>query len=432
MIRKLTQYILTLLVIMAGACSPQEDFPTRKQTSFAIQVQPSATESSEAAPSPNELINTWWMAFADQEGVVRLIIERDPANTTPVEMESFTATLDLGTYTVYSFANIHPSDLGLDFQEGKNVPSGAAGEAGWAPSVSPHTWKEGTLVPMSGRQTVTVTGQVTQPFSIEVVRMVAKMEFLFSNASESDMYLHQLWMRPMGSGKVDMFPAYTLLGDKPTLRQDADTTTVCRGLFKDIPQGSQRSVSDCFYTLESRAEAASPKGHPTGHYVLLLDVTRHSGDPSLATRDTVSMLTQELTYINRNDWVRIPVRLGDYIVRTDVKFYPPIGGYPAVVIEEKGRDSYIRFGTQGKFVITPLMREGSAGSPWMQPSQLDIQVLAVTDPSRILAHSPAYDAKTGEITGELDSSKGTAVATLSVGVKGSPLSYLRDIYIIRE
>lgn len=430
-------YIFLIPLLFLASCdSGEESVPVSSEVSFSIRVPKAETggnASEIATPAgDNELINTWWMAFADQSGIVRLILERDAAKTNPVEMEEFSATLDRGTYTVYSFANIRPENLGLEFRLGEKVPAGVDASPEWVSATAPHAWSAGKLVPMSGRQTVTVTQQVTQPFAVEVVRMVAKMEFFFSNATDSDMRINQMWLRPMGKGAVDLFPSYHLLGSAPALRSDADTVTIRRGFDKVLPAGGERAVSDIFYVLESQADRADGKGHPTGHYVVLLDVTRRDGVGGKSVRDTISMLTPDLTYINRNDYIRIPVRLADHVVKMDVKFYPPIGGYPAVVNEEKGSDYFISFGTQGVFVITPLMREGVAGAPWMQPSDMDIRVVKVEDPAGILERTVSYDTRTGEITGELNSRTGKAIVTLSVAVKGSQLSYQRKIYIIRE
>ena len=77
------------------------------------------------------------------------------------------------------------------------------------------------------------------------------------------------------------------------------------------------------------------------------------------------------------------------------------------------------------------MREGAATTPWMQPSELDIAIINITgDP--IFTKDPSYDALSGEIIGELGTTTGTAIVTLSVAAKGSQLSYTRTEYIIRE
>lgn len=423
-----------LSFLLIGCDSHEKEMNASARVSFTIRAPKAEADETETPSTDNELIRSWWISFADQSGIVRLILERDPSNTTPVEMEEFTATLDRGTYTVYSFANIRPVDLNLDFVTGQKVPAGlsAADSPEWIAPAAPHTWTTEKLVPMSGRQTVTVTQQVTQPFAVEVVRMVAKMEFFFSNATDSDMRIHQLWLRPMGSGAVSLFPSYALLGAAPQLHQNSDTVTIRRDIGKVLAAHGERSVSDLFYVLESKADREDDKGHPTGHYVVLLDVTRNEGQSGKSVRDTISMLTPDLTYINRNDYIRIPVRLADHVLKMDVKFYPPIGGYPAVVNEEKGDDYFIRFGTEGAFVITPRMRRGAAGEAWLQPSEMDIRVIKTEDPSRILERNVSYDSRTGEITGELNASTGRAVVTLSVAEKGSQLSYQRIIYIIRK
>ena len=430
---KAKSYIAVLATLVAASsCSDQpEDDKQQTQAVFTISARQPAPALDAAvflipsATTDNELINSWTIVFADQSGIVRSILTGNP--TSAVEMDQFTAKLDRGTYTVYSYANFDPASLKMNFAVGQPVPEEAKATL---LSIKPEAWTAANnRIPMAGLQTVTVTQQVTQPFSVEVVRTVAKMEFMFSNATESPITLHQMWMRPMGAGSVSLYPDYTTLGQAPVLCEEADTTTVCRNLGNaELQASAERGVSHLFYTLESRADLS----HPTGHYVILLDLTHRSGESGIARRDTVTMLTPELTYINRNDYIRIPVRLADYVVKIDVKFYPPIGGYPAVVNEMKGSDYYVRFGTEGLFSITPLMRKGEQGAPWLQPSQLKIDIVSTEDPEGILSGPVIYDNSTGEITGELKATKGTAVITLAVGLKDSQLSYQRKIYIIRE
>ncbi len=424
-----------LVALALTGCAGEDSHAPKGETMFSIGARASVpgldADGNEipSATDDNELINDWFIAFVDESGTVARIVRRYPSGSTqsasPVELDFFNTQLAPGDYTAVAFANIDPADLGLTFSEGSQAPAGALGDAPFTINAGALTASD--LIPMAGRQKVRVTGQVTQPFSIEVVRLVAKVELMFSNATDSGITLHNLWMRPMGKGNVNLFPDYSSLGKRPALRADADTLTMVRRLDATLTPMSERSVTHTFYTLESDAS----KFHKTGHYALLLDVTHRSGDTGRAVRDTVTMLTPDLTYINRNDYIRIPVRLADYVVRMDVQFYPPIGGYPAVVNEQRGSDFYISFGTQGVFSITPLVREAVAGSQWMQPSQLGIEVLAVEgDP--IFAVKPTYDSSTGEITGELNASEGTAVVTIKTDIPGTRLSYERKIYIIRD
>lgn len=410
--------MIVFMAVVAACTEKQADGPDAPSArAFKISAR------ADAGTDSNELINSWFIAFADATGKVCRTLER-PAGGAPVEMDIFSTNLEPGTYMAYSFANITPAELGLDLSEGQTVPQEIESMA-WSADV--HNWTSANLIPMSGMQTVNVTSQVTQPFAIEVVRMVARMELEFSNSSDHEITLHQMWMLPMGSGNINLFPDYSRPENAPALRTDADTATICRTLASTLPPASNRSASHRFYTLESDAA----RFHATGHYALHLDITHRSGDNNLAVRDTITMLTPELTYINRNDHILLPVRLADYVVKMDVRFYPPIGGYPAVVNEMKGSDYYIRFGTQGVFAITPLVREGSANAPWMQPSQLNIDIVEIAG-DNIFNQAPAYDPLTGEITGELGNSNGTARVTLAVGAKDSQLSYTRTVYIIRE
>ena len=99
-------YIFLIPLLFLASCdSGEESVPVSSEVSFSIRAPKAETggnASEIATPAgDNELINTWWMAFADQSGIVRLILERDAAKTNPVEMEEFSATLDRGTYGVF-------------------------------------------------------------------------------------------------------------------------------------------------------------------------------------------------------------------------------------------------------------------------------------------------------------------------------------------
>ena len=174
--------------------------------------------------------------------------------------------------------------------------------------------------------------------------------------------------------------------------------------------------------LESTA-----KSHATGRYPLAFDLEYADG-----TTRTVSALAYQLGHINRNDHVIIPVLLTDWLIDLDVQFYPPIGGYPAVMLESKGEEYFASFGSSGRFVIRPTVTTASGSI--VADKDIDIAI-STSDPSGILRTAPYRDEKTLEIIGEIDTDHlGTAVVDLEISIKADALQHriLRKFYIIRK
>ena len=160
----------------------------------------------------------------------------------------------------------------------------------------------------------------------------------------------------------------------------------------------------------------------------MLTVETSAGDTSSRRHS----LAYELTYINRNDWIRIPVILTDWIIEMDVRFYPPIGGYPAVVVDQNNDEFYATFGTQGRFSVTPRARKNDT-APYEAVTVTAIETTG--DDIFTTGGKPAIDPVTGEITGEMSSATGNAIVTLTFRVAADTnVSHIitRKFHIIRK
>lgn len=224
-------------------------------------------------------------------------------------------------------------------------------------------------------------------------------------------------------GPIPMFPDYTSLGNPPTATLDGTTyTTVKLDLNQSITTEPTKLTG---YVREGFASS-----HPTGRYAIKVSINRDG-----KAEELLYALTHELTYINRNDWINIPIVITDYNLSVDVNFYPPIGGYPAVVKEVKNEEYYIKFGTEGRFAITPHMYDAANGGEMLTNKQMSASIKSISDPNGIFTTKPTFDATTDEIVGELNANTGTATVTLSFTVKQTDLvefTYERIIFIIRE
>jgi len=434
-LKKLSYTSLLTVCLLTASCSENE--PSANEPSSAAPVSSRASLSvklrGETAPSANELINSWWIAFADQEGVVSAIVSRDASLSTAVEREEFNVELPAGTYTAYAFANITPQQLedeaGVSFTVGQAADAGIMSKA-W--KVMPNNWSKDKPLPMSGFKTVSIsTKQPAAPIEIEVIRMVGKVEFSFSNASQKAITVNSVTLGPLATGAVALLPDYSSLGDAPVLPDGLGSEDVTYQFTADAAErtlsvGAENAFSDFFYVRESNAA-----DKPSGHFYVAVNVTREG-----LSEERLYALTEELTYINRNDYINIPITFTDYAFDVDILFYPPIGGYPAVMTESRDDAFYATFGTQGKFVIRPLIREATEGSAYLQPSQYELTATVTSDPQGILTSTTlTTDPITGELTGELTSKTGSATVKLSVNVKQQDGSvsqtYNKTIYIIR-
>lgn len=403
-------------------------------------------ETGEDAVTPaNELINSWWVAMVDSRGVVRAIVWRDCSQA--VWQDDFKATLTHGTYSAIAFANRIPVEnidtdgkkyytyevgsTTLRFKEGEAAPTGLD-ELRWD-ETAPQNWPANTPVPMTGYQTgLQVTGRQTEPFNIEVVRLVAKLEFQFTNGGERDLTVHNVTLNSMGADRIFFFPTYEKLGFAPVLPTPYTMQDVTFRIKETLAARSADTYTAkrSFYILESSAVNLLPKC-----YKLTAQVTHEAGNGLAATTDDITALLTDIQSINRNDHIIVPVTFTDWLVEPQVTFYPPIGGYPVMITEEKKQEFYIRFGSMGEFSILPRPRIATPGSQWLSADEytcdLDFDLLST---SNIFAKDPKIDPVTKEITGVIGSNPGTARIQLTLWLPcgGVRVGIKRTIFIIRD
>ena len=140
--------------------------------------------------------------------------------------------------------------------------------------------------------------------------------------------------------------------------------------------------------------------------------------------------------IYRNDHVVIPIILSDYQVSLDVNFYPPIGGYPAVITEESDEGFYCKFGTEGDFEIYPKVEDTYNGYVLLYGTgdPKFTYTISVSDPEDIFTTKPAV-TPSGEMLGCIGNTPGKAYVDVKITVSRTGVTdqiYDRRIYIIRE
>lgn len=416
-------------------------------THVSMTIGTRATGVPETTTINDELIHSWWVVFVNNAGNVQKIVSRPVGLTTYVEEEKVELDIPVGTYTLYAFANIAPSAssagsvtiAGLTFTEGAASPTATDIEAKTFVLTNGHTGS----IPMTGKQGVKVTGRVNQTFSIEVVRMLAKMEMQYSNKSTAALSINSLSIKQVQKTPVSLLPNYTWLNDGwPFANLSTAATTYTRSyngsplpvISLDAKGGSKPSATDIFYMMESQADYATP----SQSYLMTLNVTRGGNTDNLYfTLDKTKIQT-----IYRNDHVIVPLTITDFIVGLDAHFYPPIGGYPAVITEDKDKDEfYVTFKTQGDFEIMPTVYNASTRTNVYYPKwDYSSTTVTVSDPDNIFESSkggklPTIDTTTGELLGKLNTNEGTAVIDVEIKVEvssGVYQVYPRRIYIVRK
>lgn len=433
-------YVMTIALFFA--CDKEEELDENgygKKIKATISLTTRATGTPEAHENNQELINDWWVLFVNSSNEIVKYIDRASTTklTTPVEREEFDLEIATGDYIAYSFANISKADV--------ETTTGSLTVGGTMPDLSAVTFNVASIIPngtdvsatspkipMTGKQSVRFASGGMQFIELEVIRMVAKMEFQYKNKSLKDLSINRLSIKQVQTA-VPLLPNYTFLESGWTFDNIGAASTFTRtystplSVTKYSGSGDPDSKTDKFYMIESQADYATP----SQSYLMTLNVTRNG----IADNLYFSLDKDKIQTIYRNDHVIVPLIISDYIVGLDVNFYPPIGGYPAVVSEDKDKEEfYCTFATQGEFEISPTVYNASTGTNVYYPNWDYTSTAVKVSGDAIFTIAPHIDTTTGEILGKLSTTEGTAIIDVEIKVKtgGADQLYKRRIYIIRK
>ena len=303
-------------------------------------------------------------------------------------------------------------------------------------------------IPMSGKQTVTVTEGYNQPFEVEVVRTMAKVEFLFSNLCEADdIEVQEIVFDPLTTSPVYLLPQEVV---NPSFGYDAalsmPTGTTAGAYTIDLSAApislthGQAAVSTSHICYVNETDFS--KTPVQNEYLVRVKVKRASAEKpeyryALTTKSwTEGDVTQYMRNINRNDWIKIPIKFTDYLLRVEALSYTPIGGYPAHQVDADD-DHTTRFSTGGTFCISCHLKKYGTAS-WMRLNEYPVTSYTITTAGDDIftdGGTPSL-VSTGEIIGNLDDSQhGTATVTLTAPINDGTLidvPFTYHIYIIRE
>ena len=492
-----------------GESDFKEGIPS--EVSFSISALTPMSTATRADGIPltpaidNEKIKDWFLVFIDKTGTVSKILSC--SQKVPVEEETFKCIIPSGTYDIYAFANITSDELtnatGLKFTEGQTVKIEDINNAIWKGLNETDGAKEtesstalgngydaivstvsndnlnlwnatediGKPIPMTGHITKKIENKIEESFSIEVVRMVAKVELEFLNPGNEAVTINSVAISPVTVSPVSLFPNYSILGESAyTPLTGAEYARLIHNLpqVMTVPVKTDSEYGKEFYSFYLKESLSNA----TGSFTVWLDVTYTDGvkdfiqyNPTIDIKD----------YINRNDWIKIPLTLSQYDVKVEAVFYPPIGGYPAINegMDPDGSHEFT-FGTQGKFAIMPYVTDKMTGT-LLTSGRYRIEVDEIlykakgdgaadwknvdwTNAGRIYGEGKADDTDTGifttmpvkvddtstalpyEMPGELNTEQGIARVTIKVHIYEDKYmegakpkhTYTKYIYIIRD
>ena len=232
---KIYYYICIWAVCLLAACSAGDEatsFPGQAdaENRVGVTLQLSALSSQTSQSSRSSLTRAWetdtealpgemmksWFVVVVQNGTIEKIITSDlKSGVTEVEKDQVFVELKKGETTFYSFANIKPEEIGLNASTsvGQPLPAGFEDKTyqmdgnsqRFHLSMTPE-FQNG--YPMSNKQMVNITDN-QQVISLEVIRMVAKVQLSITNATDHAINLKTITLSDVtlnGNQNIKLLP----------------------------------------------------------------------------------------------------------------------------------------------------------------------------------------------------------------------------------
>ena len=435
------------MMFIAGlwSCSVDENSDSDKSSSlyrvslnissYMNDLTRSVDSSGTDDGTDTEWIKSWTLIIVDSTtNKVEKVLTRPAASTSLVKSETYNVDLTAGTKNIFALGNITAAQAGITYAEGailsdsevsslRNMAYNSSSGNGFQVNQI-----SGIYLPMSNIVGITVSAVQQQTFDIPLYRLLAKLEFDFTSNAGEDVTVTGIQMAPMTKDNIYLFPTnvnfnadrtdYTEVPLFPATGTTEEYTYNWTS-GNTITAGTSNVTSVSFYVNESKGSVYSQ------HLVFTL-VTQRNG---MASEENYTLT--DLCFINRNDYIKIPVVLTDYIFDPTVEYYPPIGGYPDVRISDD-KSYFVFYSGGGEFVITPNLHQSNR-TTLVSPKNITV---TINSGESIFSTTPVYDATDGVIKGELNGVAGTAVLTLSMdvftGISAVDRTLTRKIYIVVE
>ncbi len=337
-------------LLLQSACTSDADLPHSVQAEgipCTIEYRLSTPRVDDPYATDAEMMKTILIIVVQADGTIESLEEI----TLPQTEAEYVAELEVtsGKKRIYGFSNLTDA-----MRAEANLASLSVGSIMPDLSGSTLTLPNGyeidetaeRYLPMSNYTDITVSSVSGQTFRLELIRMICKVKFTFTNESGGDLTLNQLIFTPLTTSSVYLLPADSDAPVFPAGRTEGDYTHTFG------PEYMFADGEELVYTTYINESTLSG----SGWFQILL--TTQTGTGTLSEE---RMALTELSSLYRNDYLNIPLILSDYKLELDVRSYPPIGGYPAEVVEE-GDAYHITFSGGGPFVIVPHLIQLSTGT----------------------------------------------------------------------
>lgn len=458
MAKKIYYYICIWAVCLLAACSAGDEatsFPgqadAENQVGVTLQLSASSSQTSQSSRSsltraawetdtealPGEMMKSWFVVVVQNGNIEKIITSDLKSGVTEVEKDQVFVKLNTGETTFYSFANIKPEEIGLDASTsvGQSLPADfdektyqMDGNCQLFHQLMTPDFQNG--YPMSNKQMVNIIDN-QQVINLEVIRMVAKVQLSITNATDHDIVLKSITLSDVtlnGNRNIKLLPnvdsANKLKGVNLADGVAKGTITLTTAENNGITIGEGATQTACFYMNESLVD----KGADGGNRYFILSLTTVDAATGATSNHRYAMLSWN--EIQRNDYLKIPIKLEDYQIRWKVEAFSPIGVLPKV--KDDGENLSLDFGYYGEFHIKPevikLSRTGSQTLPvsqWQMGTdatgsdgwKLQEQNPQGADGVNIFDCSPAWVPSAYRLEGEMGNRTGSAIYTMKIKVK---------------
>lgn len=395
------------LLLLVGACT--QDLPDnpghtdKKRVTFSLALTPAATESaSRAAWTPvlgaeKELVMNGFcvMVNAETKKVEQVFTSRDkdPKGQKYCNVYNDAGSREIETSTgeklFYTFANLSREKVEQAIAASMNQPGFHFTEDAVLDTVKIHqatiaisgngfqpSLPNGIGIPMSGHQHLTIAASDQgKEIQLNVVRMLAKLEFEISNDTKTPLYVDSIVFENITKNSPDddtpnlfLFPAprtpkeydQTMITIKPNLTEWGKTNYEKQRISvkQTLEVGAKTNV---VYYLN---ETAAPNTK-FGDFMLTLNLREN--DATGIKQQRFALISNAETayqdswlYIARNDWRYIPIHLHDYLFELIPQDFPPIGVLPSSVKEADGTFT-CTFHADGDFHLQPRITDRKTG-----------------------------------------------------------------------
>lgn len=457
MAKKIYYYICIWAVCLLAACSAGDEatfFPGQAdaENRVGVMLQLSALSSQTSQPSrssltraawetdtealPGEMMKSWFVVVVQNEQIEKIITSDLKSGVTEVEKDQAFVELNKGETTFYSFANIKPEDIGLDasISVGQPLPDGfdektyqMDGNSQLFHELMTPEFKNG--YPMSNKQMVNITDN-QQVISLEVIRMMAKVQLSITNATDHAINLKTITLSDVtlnGNPNVKLLPNVDSNDQlQVNLANSAKKGTIMLTAAENngMTIEARAKQTACFYMNESLVD----KGEDGGNRYFILSLTTVDATTGTTSNHRYAMLSWN--EIRRNDYLKIPIKLEDYQIRWQVEAFSPIGVLPKVT--DDGENLSLDFGYYGEFHIKPeVIKLSRTGSQTLSVSEWQIGTDATgsdgwklqeqnpqgADGVNIFDRSPAWVPSAYRLEGEMGNRTGSAIYTMKIKVK---------------